>query len=35
MSGHDEFDGIDEKRKRRSARLAVNKKLPPQMKFRR
>jgi len=28
-------DVIDEKRKRRSARLAVKKKLPPQMKFRR
>jgi hypothetical protein len=32
-AGHDELDGIDEKRKRRSARLAVKKKLPPRMKF--
>jgi hypothetical protein len=34
-AGHDELDGIDEKRKRRSARLAVKKKLSPQIKFRR
>ena len=32
-AGHDELDGIDEKRKRRSARLAVKKKLPPKMKL--
>jgi hypothetical protein len=34
-AGHDELDGIDEKRKRRSARLAAKKKLLPWMKFRR